>query len=47
MYNIYIEQKKKKIEKDKHLIEEKENMLRKHRQSKFQNNKSPKESCPN
>lgn len=33
MYNIYIEEKKKKYQKDKELIEEKENKLKEYRQS--------------
>lgn len=35
MYNIYIEEKKKKYLKDKQLIEEKENKLKVYRQSKI------------
>jgi len=35
MYNYYIDEKKKKIQKDKQLIEEKENKLLEHRQSIF------------
>lgn len=40
MYNIYIEEKKKKIEKERQLIEEKENKLKNYRNSKtlFNNN---------
>jgi len=33
MFNIYIEEKKKKVLRDKKLIEEKENKFREHRKS--------------